>query len=99
MSRDTLSRRIKEIEKDIREYDESISKNQAELQERKAKYELSLEQFRKTVDEFQAFEAEYKLFVDNKLVALRQDLESKLRNEGKIQELTIQLDELNEVKQ
>ena len=95
MSKETLSKRIKEIEKDIKEAENIISLNQTQLQEKKEKYEVALADFRKIVEDFQIYESQYKADVEVHLNLLRQNLESKLRNEGKIQELTIQLDELN----
>lgn len=97
MSKELLSKRIKEIEKDIREAENVISLNQTQLQEKKATYEVALADFRKKVEDFQIYENQYKADVEVHLNLLRQNLESKLRNEGKIQELTIQLNELNEV--
>lgn len=97
MSKELLSKRIKEIEKDIKEAENVISLNQTQLQEKKAIYEVALADFRKKVEDFQIYENQYKADVEVHLNLLRQNLESKLRNEGKIQELTIQLNELNEV--
>jgi len=97
MSKELLSKRIKEIEKDIREAENVISLNQTQLQEKKATYEVALADFRKKVEDFQIYENQYKADVEVHLNLLRQNLESKLRNEGKIQELTTQLNELNEV--
>ncbi len=97
MSKELLSKRIKEIEKDIKEAENVISLNQTQLQEKKATYEVALADFRKKVEDFQIYENQYKADVEVHLNLLRQNLESKLRNEGKIQELTTQLNELNEV--
>jgi uncharacterized coiled-coil protein SlyX len=98
MNKELLSKRIKEIERDIKESENTISFNQVKVQELKTVYEKELADFRSTVEKFQSFEIQYKADIEVLLNLLRQELESKLRNEGKIQELSNQLNELNETK-